>query len=136
MALPVAGGSPPTNPIKYSEIIAEFGTPSNGGIGEFRLSENVGSLTNLPLDADTCGVNANADIPQSGTIKFSDFYNSRLNQVVDLYSIGNSTSRQNAKDRWNNGNVHIVGSTKTGNCLLYTSPSPRDGLLSRMPSSA
>ena len=114
MALPVAGGSPPTNPIKYSEIIAEFGTPSNGGIGEFRLSENVGSLTNLPLDADTCGVNANADIPQSGTIKFSDFYNSRLNQVVDLYSIGNSTSRQNAKDRWNNGNVHIVGSTKTG----------------------
>ena len=25
---------------------------------------------------------------------------------------------------------------KDGNCLLYTSPSPRDGLLSRMPSSA
>ena len=24
----------------------------------------------------------------------------------------------------------------TSNCLLYTSPSPRDGLLSRMPSSA
>ena len=116
MALPVAGGSPPSNPIKYSQIIAEFGSPTNpnGGIGEYRLSENVGSLTNLPLDADTCGVNANADIPQSGEIKFSDFYNSRLNQIVDLHSIGNNTSRQNAKDRWNNGNVHIVGSTKTG----------------------
>ena len=25
---------------------------------------------------------------------------------------------------------------KSGACLLYTSPSPRDGLLSRMPSSA
>ena len=25
---------------------------------------------------------------------------------------------------------------KTEDCLLYTSPSPRDGLLSRMPSSA
>ena len=25
---------------------------------------------------------------------------------------------------------------KGGDCLLYTSPSPRDGLLSRMPSSA
>ena len=25
---------------------------------------------------------------------------------------------------------------RTTNCLLYTSPSPRDGLLSRMPSSA
>ena len=100
--------------IKYSEIIAEFGTPNNGGLGEFRISETVGTLNNLPLDSDTCGVNANADIPQTGQIKFSDFYNSRLNQIVDLYSIGNSTSRQNAKDRWNNGNVHIVGSSKTG----------------------
>ena len=116
MALPVAGGSPPSNPIKYSQIIAEFGTPNNrnGGLGEFRISENVGSLTNRPLDSDTCGLNANADIPQSGEIKFSDFYNSRLNHVVDLHSIGNNTSRQNAKDRWNNGNVHIVGSSKTG----------------------
>ena len=30
--------------------------------------------------------------------------------------------------------LHRNGKTKT--CLLYTSPSPRDGLLSRMPSSA
>ena len=28
------------------------------------------------------------------------------------------------------------GALKHGGCLLYTSPSPRDGLLSRMPSSA
>ena len=91
--------------IRYSEIIAEFGTPSSGGLGEFRLSENVGSLSNLPLDSG---------VPQSGEIKFSDFYSKRLNHIVDLHSIGNSTSRQNAKDRWNNGNVHIVGSTKTG----------------------
>ena len=90
--------------IKYSEIIAEFGTPNSGGIGEYRLSENVGSLSNLPLDTG---------VPQSGQIKFSDFYSKRLNQVVDLYSIGNNSSRQVAKDRWNNGNVHIVGSTKT-----------------------
>ena len=27
-------------------------------------------------------------------------------------------------------------SRRSSNCLLYTSPSPRDGLLSRMPSSA
>ena len=93
--------------IKYSEIIAEFGTPNNGGLGEFRLGggENVGSLPNLPLDVG---------VPISGQIKFSDFYSKRLNQVVDLHSIGNNTTRQDAKDRWNNGNVHIVGSTKTG----------------------
>ena len=29
-----------------------------------------------------------------------------------------------------------INSTPAKNCLLYTSPSPRDGLLSRMPSSA
>ena len=31
---------------------------------------------------------------------------------------------------------HILGFDKVYTCLLYTSPSPRDGLLSRMPSSA
>ena len=29
-----------------------------------------------------------------------------------------------------------IGCALIGDCLLYTSPSPRDGLLSRMPSSA
>ena len=32
------------------------------------------------------------------------------------------------------GNIRMKGLYK--DCLLYTSPSPRDGLLSRMPSSA
>ena len=93
--------------IKYSQIIAEFGTPNNGGLGEFRLGggEDVGSLTDIPLDVG---------VPITGQIKFSDFYSKRLNQVVDLHSQANNTVRQDAKDRWNNGNVHIVGSTKTG----------------------
>ena len=30
----------------------------------------------------------------------------------------------------------VDGKLQVGYCLLYTSPSPRDGLLSRMPSSA
>ena len=39
-----------------------------------------------------------------------------------------------ADDLFNQGKIIFVGD---GNCcLLYTSPSPRDGLLSRMPSSA
>ena len=32
--------------------------------------------------------------------------------------------------------VHYCGICHSDICLLYTSPSPRDGLLSRMPSSA
>ena len=34
------------------------------------------------------------------------------------------------------GNGAGVGTGMNDSCLLYTSPSPRDGLLSRMPSSA
>ena len=34
------------------------------------------------------------------------------------------------------GSKIIFRGIKTSSCLLYTSPSPRDGLLSRMPSSA
>ena len=32
--------------------------------------------------------------------------------------------------------VDVLVANPYGGCLLYTSPSPRDGLLSRMPSSA
>ena len=33
-------------------------------------------------------------------------------------------------------NVVLLSEKEYNSCLLYTSPSPRDGLLSRMPSSA
>ena len=36
----------------------------------------------------------------------------------------------------NKHGYHILRNNKNKYCLLYTSPSPRDGLLSRMPSSA
>ena len=35
-----------------------------------------------------------------------------------------------------NGSKILIAGKNFGCCLLYTSPSPRDGLLSRMPSSA
>ena len=41
-----------------------------------------------------------------------------------------------AYDYTTKGNLVAVISNGSAICLLYTSPSPRDGLLSRMPSSA
>ena len=38
--------------------------------------------------------------------------------------------------RTKRGRVKALGGNEDYICLLYTSPSPRDGLLSRMPSSA
>ena len=58
-----------------------------------------------------------------------------IHEVTDDY--------KNCFPRWNNKNelVYININKENNNnsikiCLLYTSPSPRDGLLSRMPSSA
>ena len=67
---------------------------------------------------------------------------SNYNKITALYSRlsvgdedrdgGESNSIQNQKIFLEN---YAKGQHLT-NCLLYTSPSPRDGLLSRMPSSA
>ena len=59
MVLPTSG-----NAIKFSDIETEFGQNTDRDLGEYRISQTVGGLTNQPLDAG---------IPQSGTIKFSDF---------------------------------------------------------------
>ena len=53
-----------------------------------------------------------------------------------VYTLSNQTKKiLHGLDR----EVQVIGFfsiNPTSNCLLYTSPSPRDGLLSRMPSSA
>ena len=98
--------------IKFSDIAAEFGYPSNiagnlNGLGKYRVSETYGALVNIPLDTNA-GATLNKDIPQAGAIRFSDFYQARLNMVVDLYS-GATTTRQNIKDKYNNNDVNVVG---------------------------
>ena len=52
--------------------------------------------------------------------------------LLNLLSTVNDESGVKSTD---NGVTQVV-EARTGVCLLYTSPSPRDGLLSRMPSSA
>ena len=47
-------------------------------------------------------------------------------------------TKQEALEKYNSviGVSDVSFDIRPGDCLLYTSPSPRDGLLSRMPSSA
>lgn len=90
--------------ISFSQIANEFGTPPGQNLGAYRISQNVGTLTNLPLDTG---------VPQSGPIAFSDFYSKRLNLVVDFYSIQENTTRRNARDRYINNAVTIIGGFKT-----------------------
>jgi hypothetical protein len=93
-----------SGPIRFSQITNEFGVTNSNRFGLYRVSESVGSLSNLPLDTG---------IPQSGQIRFSDFYSKKLNVVVDCYSssLSNST-RLNGRTRYINNNVTVIGGFK------------------------
>ena len=65
--------------------------------------------------------------------------------VTQIAVTGGSDSAVSSGSSYNSSGTSIVGTYGTlivgadgtySYCLLYTSPSPRDGLLSRMPSSA
>ena len=97
--------------IKFSEIRDEFGYAT---LGSYRLSESYGGF-DFALDNDTCGPSANASIPTSGTIKFSDFYNARLNTIIDYHSDPSEDEfRKNAKVKFDastdGSGIDIVGS--------------------------
>ena len=96
MALPGSGQ------ITAGQISDEFGRNASGNrmsLGAYRLTQNVGSLSFNGIDSG---------VPNSGTIRFSDFYGKRLNVVVDFHS-GGQESRQNAKNRYNGNNVTVIG---------------------------
>ena len=80
------------SPLAFSEIEAEFGQNSDRDLGEYRVSQTVGGLSNQPLDTS---------IPQSGAIKFSDFYTKRLNVVIDYHSGSSENRPSDAKTRYN-----------------------------------
>ena len=86
--------------LSFSEIETEFGANGSRSLGGYRVSQSIGSLSNLPLDNS---------IPTSGQIKFSDFYGKQLNVVVDCHS-GSQEDRISARgDKWNNNAVTVIG---------------------------
>ena len=86
--------------ISFSQIENEFGQNGERSIGDYRTSQSVGELSNLPLDSG---------IPTSGQIKFSDFYSKRLNIVVDMHSGGDEFRKSAKNDKWNNNNLTVIG---------------------------
>ena len=60
-------------------------------------------------------------------------FETRNNRLVLFLLSKLQESLKNSFDKYSKARVAVVLGTS---CLLYTSPSPRDGLLSRMPSSA
>lgn len=85
--------------ISFGQIQNEFGLPSGKNLGAYRVSESYGELSNMPLDIG---------VPQSGSIKFSDFYGKQLNVVVNCYT-GGTQNHLYARTKWNNNSVNVVG---------------------------
>ena len=79
------------SPLSFSEIETEFGQNNDRDLGEYRVSQTVGGLSNQPLDTG---------IPQSGAIKFSEFYDKRLNVVIDYHSGSTENRPTVAKTRY------------------------------------
>ena len=80
--------------------------------GNYRVSESFGSLVDVPLDTDA-GVDLNLDIPKSGPIKFSNFYNARLNMAVDYYTGDTEYRPDTGRTRYNDSTkVRVIGGFK------------------------
>jgi hypothetical protein len=96
--------------LSFSEIAAEFGSPAGKNLGAYRVSQTVGTLTNLPLDAG---------IPQSSTIKFSDFYSKKLNVVLNCTGLADLQTRVNARTLYDDPtsragvSVSVIGGFKS-----------------------
>ena len=106
--------------ISASNIANEFGY-TNGSetrLGSYRTTNgqgnfpvSFGALQFASIDAQSGG-----SVPTSGQIKFSDFYSTKLQQVVNFYGSGRGGNRLVAKDRYNSGgsnDVQTVGNYRT-----------------------
>ena len=106
--------------ISASQIANEFGY-TNGSetrLGSYRTTNGQG---NFPvsfgaLQFNSIDAQSGGSVPTSGQIKFSDFYGTRLQQVVNFYGSGRGGIRLIAKDRYNSGgsnDVNVVGNYRT-----------------------
>ena len=111
---------PSSGQLSLGDIANEFGFTdgSSTKLGDYRTTNgqgnfpvSFGALQFNSIDAQTGGT-----VPTSGQIKFSDFYSTRLQQVVNFYGSGKGGSRLVAKDRYNansSGDVNVIGNYRT-----------------------
>ena len=97
-------------------------------MGAYRLNggQNVGTLGNLPLDQG---------VPTSGSISMSQFYNKRLNVVINYTNLPDNSTRLNARESYNSGSpgeIVVIGGfrskpTNPQNIKLFINTNTRIG---------
>ena len=105
---------------------------AHGQMNESDLENAMITFNSGEVDLMICTtiIESGLDIPKVNTIIIEDAHKFGLSQLYQLRGrVGRSGVQAHA---W----LFYPNLNKINDCLLYTSPSPRDGLLSRMPSSA
>ena len=120
--------TPSSGTIKFSDLSNEFGPTTNVSLGAYRLNggQNVGTLSDLPLDTD---------IPKSGSISMSQFYNKRLNVVINYTNLPDNSRKLNARQSYDNGSpgeIVVIGGfrskpTNPQNIKLFINTNTRIG---------
>ena len=144
-----------SGPIALSEIAAEFGGSAPHALSEYYGDGNAPSSGEIQLAADFYGTSSNiaqftitaGQFVQKQNLVETGFKNSTglggsLNYgstsgtitfanrtIVGLFIVDDAALSNQTR-------LNVVFNGTSNACLLYTSPSPRDATLSRMPSSA
>ena len=101
--------------ITLGDIANEFGytNGSSTRLGSYRTTNGQG---NYPLSLGSLSyssIDGGGAVPTSGQIKLSDFRGTQLQTVVNFYGSGKGGNRLNAYDRYNSGDVTVVGGYRT-----------------------
>ena len=125
----------PANKRKYNLIVVGTGlagASAAASLGEMGYNVKSFCIQDSPRRAHSIaaqgGINAAKNYPNDGDSVWRLFY--------DTVKGGDYRSREANVHRLAQLSNNIIDQCVAQGCLLYTSPSPRDGLLSRMPSSA
>ena len=104
------------------------------GSGLFLFDEHGCPVNLLDDNPDRAGCDGNA--PKFNFDPLNVAYH--LDRIVEETGVSNGSNNHPMLDTANGPELRFgaLDADLSGPCLLYTSPSPRDGLLSRMPSSA
>ena len=134
-------------PLPLPTLDQDYQTPGQSGLAKYRFSNVYPAQNVTDQDVDNM-VDASSEyvkLVDEGTQRKMDERVDRLRQMVKslreetgpTMSVGAGGYTGSADSKGPvAGYDPVLGKIDRRNCLLYTSPSPRDGLLSRMPSSA